>query len=129
MWGQDAQGITFSATGNTTYSLAGGIDYATTGGYSATLANLITSYGKFENKDEIEVDYLIMGPGLTSIYDSQAKANYILSLANSRKDCVATVGPHRADLVGLTNTTTQTTNLINYFSPLTSTSYGVFDAG
>ena len=70
-----------------------------------------------------------MGPGLTSIYDSQAKANYILSLANSRKDCVATVGPHRADLVGLTNTTTQTTNLINYFSPLTSTSNGVFDAG
>ena len=129
LWGQDAQGITFSATGNTTYALAGGIDYATAGGYSANLANLITSYGKFENKDEIEVDYLIMGPGLSSIYDSQAKANYILSLANSRKDCVATVGPHRADLVGLTNTTTQTTNLINYFSPLTSTSYGIFDAG
>jgi len=129
LWGQDAQGVTFSATGNTTYTFGGGVNYSTTGGYAAELSNLITSYGKFQNKDEIEVDYLIMGPGLTSVYDSQAKANYILSLANSRKDCVATIGPHRNDLVGLTNTTTQTDNLVKYFSPLTSTSYGIFDAG
>ena len=27
----------------------------------ATLGDLMTSYGKFENKDEIEVDYLIIG--------------------------------------------------------------------
>ena len=130
LWGQNAQGITFSATGNTTYTLGGGVNYdATYNGYAATLANLITSYGKFQNKDEIEVDYLIMGPGLPNLYDSQAKANYLLSLANSRKDCVATIGPHRNDLVNITNTTTQTTNLIKYFSPLTSTSYGIFDSG
>ena len=130
LWGQNAQGITFSATGNTTYTFAGGVNYDSTyNGYAATLANLITSYGKFQNKDEIEVDYLIMGPGLPSLYDSQAKANYLLSLANSRKDCVATIGPHRNDLVNITNTTTQTTNLIKYFSPLTSTSYGIFDSG
>ena len=130
LWGQNAQGITFSATGNTTYTLGGGVNYdATYNGYAATLANLITSYGKFQNKDEIEVDYLIMGPGLPNLYDSQAKANYLLSLANSRKDCVATIGPHRNDLVNITNTTTQTDNLIKYFSPLTSTSYGIFDSG
>ena len=130
LWGQNAQGITFSATGNTTYTFAGGVNYDSTyNGYAATLANLITSYGKFQNKDEIEVDYLIMGPGLPNLYDSQAKANYLLSLANSRKDCVATIGPHRNDLVNITNTTTQTTNLIKYFSPLTSTSYGIFDSG
>ena len=129
LWGVDAQGVTYSATGNTTYSLTGGVDYSASKGYTATLADLMTSYGKFQNKDEIEVDYLIMGPGLGSVEDSQAKANYLLSLANQRKDCVATVGPHRTDLVGLTNTTDQTTNLIKYFSPLTSTSYGIFDAG
>ena len=130
LWGQNAQGITFSATGNTTYTFGGGVNYDSTyNGYAATLANLITSYGKFQNKDEIEVDYLIMGPGLPNLYDSQAKANYLLSLANSRKDCVATIGPHRNDLVNITNTTTQTDNLIKYFSPLTSTSYGIFDSG
>ena len=129
LWGQDAQGITFSVLGNNTYTLGAGQNYSATGGYSAALADLITSYGKFSNKDEVEVDYIIMGPGGSNQADSQAKANYVLSLANSRKDCVATVGPHRGDVVGVTNATTQTDNLINYFSSLSSSSYGVFDSG
>ena len=129
LWGQNAQGITFSALGNVTYTLTGGIDYSSSNGFAATLGDLITSYGKLSNKDEVAMDYLIMGPGLTNVNDSQAKAGYILSLANSRKDCQAMVGPHKADLVGVTNTTTQTNNLVNYFSSLMSTSYGVFDSG
>ena len=129
LWGQDAQGITFSAIGNVSYTLTGGIDYSASNGFTATLGDLITSYGKFSNKDEVQMDYLIMGPGLTDVNDSKAKAGYLLSLANSRKDCMAMVGPHKADLVGVTNTTTQTDNLIKYFSSLMSTSYGVFDSG
>ena len=129
LFGLDAQDVTFSVLGNKTFTLGGGVDYSATGGMKAELSNLITSYGLFQNKDEIQVDYLIMGPGCTNESDSQAKANYIISLANARKDCVATVGPHRANLVNLTNTTTQTNNLINYFSPLTSSSYAIFDSG
>jgi len=129
LWGLDAQDVTFSAIGNKAYSLAGGVDYSANKGMSATLGNLITSYGKFSNRDEVEVDYLIMGPGLTNEFDSQAKANYLLSIAGERKDCVAVIGPHRANLVGLTNTTTQTDNLVNYFSTISSSSYGVFDSG
>jgi len=130
-WGQDAQGVTFSAIGNRTYILTGGNDYgAGIGtGMKATLGDLITSYGKLDNKDEEEVDYFIMGPGLTNVNDSQAKAGYLLSVAADRKDCVACIGPHKADLVGVTNTTTQTDNIIKYFSTLSSTSYGVFDSG
>jgi hypothetical protein len=129
LWGQDAQDITFSVIGNKTFTLGGGVDYSSTGGMKAELSNLITSYGLFANKDEIEVDYLIMGPGCSEESDSQAKANYLISLANGRKDCVAVVGPHRGNLVNVTNTTTQTDNLINYFAPLTSSSYAIFDSG
>jgi len=129
LWGQDAQEVTYSAIGNVSYTLGSGVDYSANGGMAASLGNLITSYGKFSNKDEVEVDYLIMGPGLTNEFDSQAKANYLISLAGERKDCVAVVGPHRANLIGLTNTTTQTTNLVNYFSSISSSSYGVFDSG
>ena len=39
------------------------------------------------------------------------------------------VGPHRGNLVNITNPETQTENLINYFSPLSSSSYAVFDSG
>ena len=129
LWGQDAQDVTFSAIGNKTYTLTSGVDYSANGGMKATLGDLITSYDKFSNKDEIQVDYLIMGPGMDSVSDSQAKASYLISLAEQRKDCVATVGPRKSDLVGLTNTTTQTTNLVKYFSSLPSSSYAVFDSG
>jgi hypothetical protein len=129
LWGQDAQGITFSSIGNESYTLAGGQNYSANGGFQASLGDLIDSYQLFSNKDEIQVDYLIMGPGLTNQVDSQAKANYLISLAGSRGDAIACIGPHRANLVGQTNTTTQTSNLIQYFSSLQSSSYAIFDSG
>jgi len=131
-WGQLAQGVTFSAVGNVSYTLSGGKNYGNAGAtdeFKATLGNLQTAYSYLSNKDEVEVDYLIMGPGCTEKAESQAKANYLISLAEQRKDCMALIGPHRADLVGQSNTTTQTNNLIEYFSPLTSSSYAVFDSG
>ena len=129
LWGQNAQGITFSAIGKQTYTLSGGADYAASGGMGAALADLITSYGKFSNKDEVEVDYIIGGPGCSTKAESQAKANYVISLANARKDCVATISPHRTDVVGVTNDDTQTTNVIDFFSTLSSSSYAIFDSG
>ena len=111
LWGQSAQDVTFAGIGAVTYTLGGGVDYSSTNGMKAELSNLITSYGLFSNKDEIEVDYLIMGPGCATEAESQAKANYLISVANDRKDCMAVIGPHRANLVNITNTNTQTENL------------------
>ena len=129
LWGQNAQGVTFAAIGNTSYTLKGGEDYSSYGGMKAELGPTITAYGLFSNKDEIQVDYLIMGPGCTSEAESQAKANYLISVANSRKDCVATIGAHRGNVVNVTNPDTQTNNLVNFFSSLQSSSFAVFDAG
>jgi len=135
LWGLDAQGVTYSALGNISYSLTGGQDYGSIpsgevkGGMKATLADLMTSYRLFSNKDEVAVDYLIMGPGCDVESDSQAKANQLLSIAGDRKDCMATISPHRANVVNITNTETQTENVLNFFSPLQSSSYGVFDSG
>ena len=136
-WGIEAQGVIYNAIGNVTYTLNGGDDYSTAnigggttyGGYTASLGDLMTSYNKFSNKDKEAVDYLIMGPGMSTKAESQAKANKVISLAEARKDCVAFIGPHRADLVGITNSDTQTSNLLDYFSVLQSSSYAVFDSG
>jgi len=129
LWNEPAQGKTFSALGNVTYNLTGGVDYSASGGMQATLGDLITSYNLFSNRDELAVDYLIMGPGLQNKFDSQAKANHLISVANLRKDCVAVISPHRLDVVDVTNTDTQTDNVIEFFSPLSSSSYAVFDSG
>jgi len=134
--GTVAQDKQFLAIGNVTYSLLGGNDYQSAGGdgYKAELSSLITAYGLFSNKDEVECDFIIMGPGCDTEAQSQAKANYIISLAEARKDCMATVGAHRTNLVaaaggGLLTAEAQTLNLINYFSPLSSSSYATFDSG
>jgi phage tail sheath protein FI len=42
---------------------------------------------------------------------------------------MAVVSPHRANVVSVNNTTTQTTNLMRYYSALSSSSYAVFDSG
>jgi hypothetical protein len=129
IWSQDAQGITFSSIGAITYNLTGGADYSANGGMEASLGELNTAYDLFSNRDEIAVDYILMGPGLAEETQSQAKANKVISIAEARKDCVATVSPHRANVIGVTDSIVQTQNLLRYFSPLASSSYVVFDSG
>ena len=127
---QDAQDVTFAAIGNVTYPLLNGLDYgATRGAMLSELSDTMRAYDLFSNRDEIEVDYLIMGPGCDTEAESQAKANKLISIAGQRKDCMAVVGPHRTNLVNVTNSNDQTDNLINYFSTLSSSSYAVFDSG
>ncbi len=129
IWGQNAQGTQYAVIGNATYSLLGGADYGVNGGMSADLGDLTTSYNLFSNKDEISVDYLIMGPGLGSVVETQAKANLLISIADARKDCIATISPDRTNIVGQSNTATQTNSLVTFYSPVTSSSYAVFDSG
>jgi hypothetical protein len=129
LWNRPAQGITYGVIGNSSYTLTGGVDYSASNGAQTTLGNLITAYNLFSNRDEIAVDYLIMGPGLANKADSQAKANQLISIAEARKDAIAVISPHRADVVDITNTDTQTNNVIEFFSPLQSSSYAVFDSG
>ena len=129
LWGLEARDTQFSAIGNVGYNLIGGKDYSADGGQDASLGDLLTSYNLFSNRDEIEVDYLLMGPGCSTELQSQSKANLLISIAEQRKDCMATISPHRANVVGETDTTRQTNNLLKYYSPITSSSYAVFDSG
>jgi hypothetical protein len=129
LWNLPTQSKTFSVIGNSVFSLTGGKDYGVNGGLQPTLAEIISGYQLFSNKDKYPLDYLIMGPGYVNKIDSQAKANQLISLANQRKDCIATISPHRTDVVGLTDTEAQTNNVIEFFTSLSSSSFAVFDSG
>ena len=132
-WGLETQGNTFNCVGAKTYELSGGADYSgnsNVGGYSVSLSNVITAYRKFTNPAEYSLDYLISGPsGGATIYDSQAKANELIAIADLRKDCIAVISPHRSGVVNVSNSETQTDNIIQFFDSLTSSSYAVFDSG
>jgi hypothetical protein len=132
-WGLTAQGSTFNCIGASIYNLTGGQDYSgvsNVGGYSVGLSDVISAYRNFTNPAEYQINFLIGGPsGGASIQESQAKANELIAIADIRKDCVATISPHRDGVVNQANSDTQTNNIVNFFDPLTSSSYAVFDTG
>jgi len=135
LWGQNAQGVTYSSIGNVTYPLLGGKNYdggedvGASGAFTVTLGKTSEAYDKFLDDSQVDVDFLIMGPGLGTKEESQAKANKLIAIAETRQDCVAVVSPERVDVVNITNSSTQTTNVIDFFSPISSSSYVVFDSG
>jgi hypothetical protein len=132
-WGLAAQNNTFNVIGATTYNLTGGKDYSGTsnvGGYSISLANVVSGYRNFTNPAEYQINFLIGGPsGGTTIQESQAKANELIAIADIRKDCIAVISPHRAGVVDVANSDTQTGNIVKFFDQLASSSYAVFDTG
>ena len=127
-WGSNIANTIYSAVGAVTFELADGADYGGDG-YAASLGGINTSYELFENEAEVDLDYLIMGPGLDTLQESQAKANKLISIAEARKDCIATISPHRGAVLDSTNSATQTNSILEFYSIVSSSSYAVLDSG
>ena len=136
-FGQEVQGIAFNSIGSVNLSLTGGKDYSTASGetpgsmlkgYETTLSNVSASYTLFE-RDEFDIDFLIMGPGLATMEETQAKAIKLLDIATGRKDCIACISPPRSAVVNRASIDDARDSVLEFFAPLSSTSYGVFDSG
>jgi hypothetical protein len=130
-WGSNALGSFFTVAGNQKYVLDYGTDYSVTSNdYGVSLGDVTTAYSAFDNPATYPVNFIIQGPsGGTSIFEAQAKANYIISLAESRKDCIAVVSGYESEIVNVSNSTTQTNNIIKFFNGVTASNYAVFDSG
>jgi hypothetical protein len=129
-WGEVSQSNSFVTNGNQAYTLSSGVDYSAQNGMSPSLASIVSGYNTFSQPSEYSIDYLISGPaGGTTIYESQAKASALIAIAEERKDCIAVISPYRDGIVNQPNSTTQTNRIIEFFEPLASSSYAVFDTG
>ena len=143
-WDQNAQDIKFAANGNVGYSLTGGKDYGgndyndgTVGALTASLGNLSEGYGLFENTEEYDIDFLLMGSGSHPTVTAQSLANKLISVAEIRKDAIAFISPNKGTFITGAGTTTAslnsvvatTDNVIEYYAPITSSTYAVFDSG
>ena len=104
------------------YSLQGGVD-----GYTLSRPNALAGYDLFNDAETVDVDYILMGPSMSGIDDTIAKAQHVISIAAARKDCIAFVSPFRGDVIGQPRVSDIITRTVNYFDQLTSTSYAVFD--
>ena len=129
-WGTNAAGVTYNVEGNRSYDLVGGKDYSGTDGYLVGKGDVINSYNILKNPAEYTINFILQGPsGGATIFESQAKASSLIAIASLRKDCIACISPHRAGVVNVSNSDTQTDNIVDYYASLQSSSYAVFDSG
>ena len=90
-------------------------------------AEFISGFDLFEDKDIVEVDFLI-APGMATTENQTTIVNDLITTAQSlRKDCVVCTSPARDDVVNLTNTNTMTSNIVSTANTFTNSSYLVVD--
>ena len=113
-------------TGTTTtdidYNFAGGVDVA-----SLSTANILSGFDLFEDKDAVEIDFLI-SPSMVSRSDQTTVVNDLVATAASlRKDCIVVASPARNDIVNQTSASTIVTNIVATADTFTKSSYLVMD--
>ena len=143
-WDQEAEGITFAAAGASTNTLVGGKDYSglqnldTAGSLTASLGELSDGYDLFENTENFKVDFLLMGSAAYDISTAQALANKLISVAELRKDAIAFISPYRGAALSDTSVQTEVTvrsavditdKVVEFYAPITSSTYAIFDSG
>ena len=119
-WGNAATGTTFTAVDTPTLeSLAGGA-----AGSTVTDGQLLTAYEKFSDAETVDVGLIMAGPS-----GSITHIDNLITIAENRKDAVVFASPQRSDVVNITNSNKQMTNVIGFFNSIRSSSYVVFDSG
>ena len=115
----------------------GGSDEEAAGAFQVTLAGLAGGYQLFEDDNLNSADFILMGSANHQKEVCQSLANKIISVAEIRKDAVAFISPYRqaflndssVGAVTVNNIDTMTENIVSYYAPISSSTYGVFDSG
>ena len=103
-----------------TLSFQGGDD-----GTGPSAADTIRAYDKMKSAEDVDVSLL-----MTANHGSTVVRHCIGNIAESRKDCLAFFSPEKADVVGVTSSSTATDNVIDYRDTVNqNSSYAVMDSG
>ena len=107
-----------------------GVDYSSSGGvYAVTTTDLSTAYELLEDPESQTIDFILAGPSGSSDAEAIAKITALQNIVEERRDCMLFVSPRRANVIGVSNANTVTSNMIKFFDQLPSSSYIVFDSG
>ncbi len=118
-WGSAASGTAFTAVDTPTQtSLVAGSD-----GNAATIGELKTAYEKFEDGETVDIGLIIAGKCTATHIDN------LIGIAEKRKDAVVFASPERSDVVGVSSAITATSNVMDFYKNISSSSYVVFDSG
>ena len=106
-------------------SVSGPIALSFTGGADGTVTDGVrkTAFELFQDSESVDVGLIMAG---------NASANLIgdlITIAETRKDCVVFASPQRSDVVNIASAITQTNNVLGFFNAIQSSSYVIFDSG
>ena len=137
-----AKNISVAWYGNSTATVAGGVNYSGTSGLTTTtslkaaVSKINAGYEVLENPDEYSVDFILQGSGNYTKEEAQAIGQKAIDIAERRKDAVAFLSPYRGAIFNdsatesvVRDSETITDNVIGHFSPVTSSTFAVFDSG
>ena len=117
----------YSALNTPTKSeLSGGTD-----DYAVTAGEIESGYGEFEDTESVDVNLILGGRGGgagDSASTQDTHVTMLTTLVEKRRDCVAFVSPYRSATVGVSDSITQTDNVVDAFDLCPSSSYVVFDS-
>jgi len=116
---KDFLGTAVQTSATVNFEFDSGVDTGT-----LTTGRYLGGFDLFEDKDVVEVDFLI-APGMTSRADQTTVVNDLIAMAASRKDCVVVSGPARDDIVNKYSAATVTTNLVATAESFTRSSYNI----
>jgi hypothetical protein len=112
------------AVGESDVTLTGGVD-----SYTTSVSDITAAYDLFDDTENITVDFILAGGSLAVEADQVTKAQKIITLAGSRKDCIAFVSPHNG-MLSLSSNSAKRDDIITFFDAVgSSSSYAVFDSG
>ena len=114
-----------AATGAVTYtSMATALNVTLSGGadHVATAGNINSSYSLFANADSVDIS-LIMAGATTGT----TVPNHLISIAETRKDCLVFVSPQYSDVVD--NSGNEATDIAATADTYTKSSFAVMDSG
>ena len=109
--------------------LTGGAD-----NYDYTSGEISTAYTLFQDTEDTDLDFVLMGGSMGSEADTLVKAGAAAAVANARKDCIAFISPYNGNQVATSGNVAltpaqQLDNTIDFFSSIGSSSYVVKDSG
>ena len=126
-----AWGATANATGQTTNEFFNGSQQLTLSfqggddGTAPSSADVIRGYDEFKSAEDVDVSLI-----MTANHGSTVVRHVINNIAEHRKDCVAFFSPEKADVVGVTSSSTATDNVVDYRDTVNqNSSYAVMDSG
>ena len=123
---------TLGSAGNASYyyRLANGADYTLSGGtYSVSNSDVSTSYELVQDPESQTVDFILTGPSGPDDASAIAKVTSLVNIVEERRDCMVFASPRRANVIGISNASVATSNVIGFFDQLPSSSYAVYDSG